>query len=61
MALGYGEKVRVALLTFLQDAREISEFAKSFVSDFNIGFWSFAENGGDFFSHTLKHGRMGCQ
>jgi hypothetical protein len=45
----------VAVLTFLQDAREISEFAKSFVSNFNIGFWTFAENGGDFFSHAGTH------
>jgi hypothetical protein len=51
----------VVLLTFLQDAREICEFAKSFVSNFNIGFWSFAENGGDLFSHALEHIRMGGQ
>jgi hypothetical protein len=51
----------VALLTFLQDAGEISEFAESFVSNFNIGFWSFAKNGGDLFSHTLEHVRMGGQ
>jgi hypothetical protein len=51
----------MVLLTFLQDAREICEFAKSFVSNFNIGFWSFAENGGDLLSHTLEHIRMGGQ
>jgi hypothetical protein len=51
----------LALLTFFQDAREISEFAKSFVSNFNIGFWSFAKNGGDLFTHPLEHIRMGGQ